>query len=231
MPDTSDWTQEQLTGLSDSHLTSIILNERNVMVHKQVKEALLSLVTQARKQGFDVGIASSFRDFKRQQLIWNNKYLGTRPLLDSNGQVLNANSLSDEQRIHAILRWSALPGASRHHWGCDFDLYAINLLPADVSLQLEPWEYLTGHQAPFYQWLMTHAKSLGFFFPYAEDKGGVAVEPWHLSHKAVATNALATFNCQMLSDTLNTHPIEGNAQVLKHLDSIYTQYVSNISTL
>ena len=30
--------------------------------------------------------------------------------------------LSPAERIEAILRWSALPGASRHHWGTDLDL-------------------------------------------------------------------------------------------------------------
>ncbi|MCZ8486094.1 D-alanyl-D-alanine carboxypeptidase family protein [Vibrio lentus] len=31
---------------------------------------------------------------------------------------------SEQQKLSAILRWSALPGASRHHWGCDFDVFA-----------------------------------------------------------------------------------------------------------
>ncbi|ANO33438.1 M15 family metallopeptidase [Vibrio breoganii] len=230
MQKTSDWDHRQLTGLSQSHLTILSLSEREVLVHKDVESALLSLVALAKKAGFEVAIASGYRDFARQRMIWNNKYLGLRPILSSDGQVLDAKSLSIEERIHAILRWSALPGASRHHWGCDFDLYAHNLLPSDTKLQLEPWEYLEGHQAPFYQWLLSNAQQLGFFFPYSKDKGGVAIEPWHLSHQQTSNLALEQLTQSMLAETLEQNPIEGSREVLKHLNSIYTQYVTNIST-
>ncbi|CAM2771386.1 M15 family metallopeptidase [Vibrio rarus] len=231
MPQTSDWTQQQLTGLDDSHLTVIQLDKQAVRVQQQVQHDLSALVSHAKQDGFSVAVASGYRDFERQRLIWNNKYLGLRPLLDSQGQPLDANTLSPIQRIHAILRWSALPGASRHHWGSDFDLYAINLLPNNTQLQLEPWEYLSGHQSPFYEWLVTHGAQFGFFFPYAQDQGGVAVEPWHLSHKATATTALNTLTEQRLLDTLQQHPIEGCDEVFKHFNHIYTQYVTNISNL
>ncbi|GEA59498.1 M15 family metallopeptidase [Vibrio comitans] len=227
---TSDWNQQQLTGLSQSHLTTLGINERNVLVHRDVASPLLSLVALAKQAGFEVAVASGYRDFERQRLIWNNKYLGLRPILDSEGKVLDAKTLSIEERIHAILRWSALPGASRHHWGSDFDLYAHNLLPSETKLQLEPWEYLEGHQAPFYQWLLSNAQQLGFFFPYSKDKGGVAVEPWHLSHQLTSNIALKQLTQSMLAKTLTQSPIEGSDEVLKHLDSIYTQYITNIST-
>ena len=35
--------------------------------------------------------------------------------------------------------------------------------------------------------LIRDGDSEGFFRPYAEDRGGVAVEPWHLSHRPSAT--------------------------------------------
>ncbi|GEA49395.1 peptidase M15 [Vibrio inusitatus NBRC 102082] len=230
MQKTSEWNHQQLTGLSQSHLTTLNINERNVLVHKDVVSALLSLVTLAEKEGFKVAIASGYRDYERQRLIWNSKYLGLRPVLDSDGHILDAKSLSVEDRIHAILRWSALPGASRHHWGCDFDLYAHNLLPSESKLQLEPWEYLEGHQAPFYQWLLANTQQLGFFFPYSKDKGGVAIEPWHLSHQRTSSAALKQLTQSILTEALEQNPIEGSLEVLKHLDSIYTQYITNIST-
>ena len=43
-----------------------------------------------------------------------------------------------------ILRWSALPGGSRHHWGTEIDIFDPDLLPQGQSLQLEPWEYESG---------------------------------------------------------------------------------------
>ncbi len=42
-------------------------------------------------------IASGFRDFSRQRAIWNGKYEGELPILDSNSQPLNKAALSDEE--------------------------------------------------------------------------------------------------------------------------------------
>ena len=53
---------------------------------------------------------SSFRDFARQLAIWNAKFSGETPLYDADGRTLEAARLAPEERIAAILRWSALPG-------------------------------------------------------------------------------------------------------------------------
>jgi LAS superfamily LD-carboxypeptidase LdcB len=228
MSSNSAWSVAQLTGLTESHLTWLHLNEAAVKVHHDVAIELGALFEAASTAGFTLTIASGFRDFHRQKLLWDNKYSGARPIVDSEGNKLNIDTLSPHQLFHAILRWSALPGASRHHWGCDFDLYASNLLPANTQLQLEPWEYFSGHQQPFYHWLLKNAGQFGFFFPYQKDLGGVAIEPWHLSHSKVSSDALEVFSPQVLTQTLRQYPILGQNWVLDHLDSIYTQYVTNI---
>lgn len=178
-------------------------------------------------------IASGFRDFSRQRAIWNGKFEGELPILDSNSQPLNKAALSDEEKLKAILRWSALPGGSRHHWGCDFDVYARNLLPSDTKLQLEPWEYLEGHQLAFYCWLKEHIDEFGFFFPYLQDLGGVAIEPWHISHKTIGQQCAAQLNAEMLKDELvrqnQQHNIAGLESILNNLDSILSTYIRNIT--
>ena len=72
--------------------------------------------------GFDLAPVSSFRDFERQRAIWNAKFRGERPALDRRGRAVNMNKLDDGARVETILCWSALPGASRHHWGSDVDV-------------------------------------------------------------------------------------------------------------
>jgi len=52
----------------------------------------------------------------RQAEIWNAKAAGLRPVLDANEQPIDTGTLSERELVFAILRWSALPGASRHHW-------------------------------------------------------------------------------------------------------------------
>ena len=72
--------------------------------------------------------ASSFRDFERQQLIWNCKFNGERKVHDDEGNLLDLALLDDWQKAQAILRWSALPGGSRHHWGTEIDIFDPDLL-------------------------------------------------------------------------------------------------------
>jgi len=79
----------------------------------------LNLRRAARADGIDLKPLSSFRDFARQLAIWNGKFSGERPMYDALGVKLNAAALTPWERIEAILLWSALPGASRHHWGTD----------------------------------------------------------------------------------------------------------------
>lgn len=60
---------------------------------------------------------------------------GERALLDDHGNPLLVNDLSPTEIMFAILRWSALPGCSRHHWGTDIDVYDANTQsPGEVKL-------------------------------------------------------------------------------------------------
>ena len=221
-------TPEQLTGQTSSHLMETIVGQKTFLVHPQVSQDLLSLKASAAQAGFNLNIASGFRDFERQTTIWNNKMSGRTAILDSDSQPLEADSLSEQQKVMAILRWSALPGGSRHHWGTDFDLFDRDSLPADTQLQLEPWEYLTGHQAKFYVWLKENLALHGFFFPYAEDLGGVAPEPWHISHWQTAELCLTQLSITTLEQQLSAAPILGKQAVLGQLETIYNQFISNI---
>ena len=222
-------TPEQLTGQSDSHLEPSLIGTKTFLVHSDVKDDLNNLIEAAQVAGFKMEIASGFRDYERQSLIWNRKFSGEVPILDSESQPLDASTLSEQQKLSAILRWSALPGASRHHWGCDFDVFARNHLPEGAQLQLEPWEYLTGHQQAFYQWLVANASQYGFFFPYNQDLGGVAIEPWHISHRKVSQLCLSQLSPTLLGKQLQSKPILGYEIIMEQLDEIYARFVANIS--
>ncbi|WP_104023769.1 M15 family metallopeptidase [Vibrio hyugaensis] len=226
-------TPEQLTGITDSHLQSTLVGQKAFMLHPEVADDLLKMIEAATEAGFKMEIASGFRDFHRQKAIWNGKFSGELPILDSNSQPLNKAELSDEEKLMAILRWSALPGGSRHHWGCDFDVYARNLLPQDTTLQLEPWEYLDGHQRAFYQWLAANLGSFGFFFPYQQDLGGVAIEPWHISHKVIGQQCLAHLTPALLKTQLTQQnqldSIAGIEVILNNLDNVVERFIQNIT--
>ena len=126
--------------------------------------------------------------------------------------------------------FSALPGASRHHWGCDIDVYAKNLLPQGKSLALEPWEYQTaGYFYPLSVWLSEHAKTFGFFMPYDKFRGGVAQEPWHLSYLPLSEKYKAAYSEKLLAETLLNSDIQGKDVLLHLLPELYQRYIVNIA--
>ena len=168
-------------GLDESHLIQLPDSPHRLLPATAI--AFLAMQQAALADGIELALASSYRSYARQLLIWNEKFTGLRPVLDADSRPLDVTTLNDEARIHAILRWSALPGTSRHHWGTDMDIYAPSLLPSGQTLQLEPWEYSpSGYFADLTRWLDSHMQEHGFYRPFAHDQGGVAIEPWHLSH-------------------------------------------------
>jgi LAS superfamily LD-carboxypeptidase LdcB len=185
----------------------------------------------AAVDGLDLVAFSSFRDFDRQLAIWNAKYRGEREMQDRAGRRLEALSMPPIERVAAILWWSAMPGASRHHWGTDFDIMDLAAMPAGYRIQVVPSEYRPG--GPFHRlttWLDGHMHAYGFFRPYATDRGGVAPEPWHLSHAPVARRAQRALSVDGLRALLAASDIEGKEAVLETLDGNFRRYVFDVDS-
>lgn len=218
-------TQEQLLGLDESHL--IVVGRGPHRLTAATAAAFNDMQVAAAYEGFNLQAASSWRSFERQLAIWNGKWRGERPLLDADSQPIEALQLGDEERLHAILRWSALPGTSRHHWGTDLDIYDPDCLPADTKLALEPWEYEEGGWfADLSEWLSDHMSDFGFFLPYAKPVGaaiGVAYEPWHISF-ALESDELR-LDPAALALCLQQADIEGKETILANLDEILARYL------
>lgn len=220
-----------LTGQVETHLTRLDNGENNhVLVHKSVQSPFIALQTAAKQAGFNLQIASGFRSFERQRLIWNNKYSGKTPLRDKNESIIALDTLTELQKLHAILHWSALPGASRHHWGTDFDIYDPTRLPADQKLQLTCSEYQQGgYFFELSEWLTENMGRFDFYRPYQQDLGGVAIEPWHISYQPIAQQCLQTLTLSPLRDLIMENNILGKSLICQQLPIIYTQYIRNIN--
>ena len=151
-----------LTGQTDKHIHWL---DKGMGIHAEMLSSFSQLKHAAQSDGIELSIASGFRSFDRQLAIWQNKFSGSSVIKDAANKIVAIEQLNDHEKIHAIMLFSALPGASRHHWGCDIDVYAKNLLPTSQSLALEPWEYqASGHFYPLTVWLKQHAKAFGFYF-------------------------------------------------------------------
>lgn len=211
-----------LYGQGQFPLRELTLGQR---MHPQAAAALMQMQQQAKQDGLSLEVYSSFRSFHTQLVIWNEKWHGQRPLLNDQSEPLAYNTLSDTDKLWAILRWSALPGASRHHWGTDCDLYAPNLVANDESFDLiAPAYEVGGSQYPLSQWLNQHAHHYGFYFPYLNDQGGTAPEPWHISYQPLASTLSEMHSLSQLRDVIQLADIAGKSIILPHLDEIYHRF-------
>lgn len=219
-------TIEQLTGQTQTHLREVFPGH---FLHEQVIQPYRKLVALAAQAGLDLRLASGFRSFDRQLAIWNAKASGARPVLDDKGKTVAMEDLSDIDRVRSILRWSALPGASRHHWGTDMDVWDAGAVNADYQLQLVPEEYAPdGVFQHLNRWLEDVADSKGrsfFYRPYAVDCGGLAPEPWHLSYRPVAEGFERALDQLQLRKVLENTDILYKQTILDNFEEICYRYV------
>ena len=230
----------RLTGSSQDHLSewsgdsvdigkslNSAIPAATYLIHSEVAEPLTELRGLAAQQGFDLRLCSSFRSFDRQLKIWNDKVNAVRPVYDDRGSVINMAQLSEWQQVQSIMRWSALPGASRHHWGTDFDIYDAAAIDNNYQLQLTPSEVEgQGVFAPFHNWLdSVIGRDSDFYRPYAKDCGGIAPERWHISYRPLAEQYAARLTVEVIAERLVNSEILLKDTLLDHLDEIYQRFI------
>nr|WP_136249584.1 M15 family metallopeptidase [Ningiella ruwaisensis] len=215
-----------IMGLDNSHL--LALSDGHFLL-PEVKTAFEKMQAAAAEAYLDLQICSSYRNFERQLSIWNRKWKGELPLYTLEGELLDHSQLSDDEKIHAIMLWSALPGASRHHWGSDLDFYDKQSVErANTKLELVPSEYENdGPCARLSDFIDLHAADFGFYLPYATYVGGVAREPWHISYKPIAEKIQQEFDIDALRKTLSDSELLGKEAVLPQLNELVLRYTYN----
>ncbi len=222
----ADLTARQLTGLDAPELWEI---EPGRSLQPTVAVAYQAMQQAAAADGIALRIASGWRDFSRQQAIVLAKLNGIRPIFDARQQIVPIAGLTLAEKIHAILLYSALPGASRHHWGTDLDVWDCAAVPLDYPLQLTAAEYSAG--GPFSRlsaWLTDRASEFGFFRPYQTFRGGVAVEPWHLSYQPLAGPYLQQFSLPMLEAAILQSELPAREAICALLPELFQRYICNI---
>lgn len=147
-------------------------NQNKMYLRKETYEAYLRMQEAARLDSVDLKIASAARNFDYQKNLWNNKWSGIT-LVD--GQNLTESIPDGLERFRKILKYSAVPGTSRHHFGTDIDINSA--LPAYFNSPKGVKEY---------DWLVKNAYKFGFCQTY-NLKGsmrptGYNEEKWHWSY-------------------------------------------------
>ncbi|RJP33705.1 MAG: D-alanyl-D-alanine carboxypeptidase family protein [Candidatus Omnitrophota bacterium] len=168
-------------------------------LRKPAAKAFERMCAEAKRDGIHIYSYSSYRNFDHQKRIWNRKYqLGVR------------QKMKPIDNIHSILRYSTLPGTSRHHWGTDCDLID--------RAQPEPPDPLHGNHFTengvyfqLYHWLWENAEKYGFYEVYTNDprRTGFAYEPWHWSYAELSIPFLHQFHTVLIKKYLDSPDISG----------------------
>ncbi len=139
----------------------------------------------AQKEGISLQIASGYRSFERQLQIWNNKYR----------RYTQTQKLSPKDAVAKILKYSTIPGTSRHHWGTDLDL--IQKVPLMPKSLLEATNFEKGgafHTLKL--WLDKNASKYGFHLVYTNNpnRTGFNYEPWHYTYCKISEQMLSEYS-------------------------------------
>ncbi len=177
------YNPEKLKCFVNPCATGISCDDKIHYLREEAASALKKMLSEFRKDhpGIKITVRSSFRSFYDQRYIWNSKFDGTALV---SGKNLSREFKNHQARSREILKYSSMPGSSRHHWGTDFD---INSLYNEY--------YNTGEGRIIYEWLKKNAGRFGFCQPYTAGRnGGYNEEKWHWSYKPLSEVFLNDYN-------------------------------------
>lgn len=200
--------------------------QKSYFVHKDIVADLTRLCASARDCGFELRLESAYRPFERQLSIWNRKASGELPLLDAAGNPMERPQ-DEEELMYAILTWSALPGASRHHLGTDLDVVDANACPEGYEVQLTPDE-CTGMFGKFHEFLDVHFATdgaFGFNRVFVPGRGKIKPELWHIAHLPTSRRLLESFSLEALRDIYREIDIACKRVILARLDKLAEDFI------
>jgi|TARA_B100001093_G_scaffold507203_1_gene567369 hypothetical protein len=138
----------------------------------EVKLALEKMTKAAKNDGIEIKVVSAYRSYDRQKDIWNSKFIR-----------FEKQGFKNRAIVDQIIKYSTIPGTSRHHWGTDIDI--IDGSHKDNGDLLVTKKFLgNGPFNKLRKWMETNAEKFGFLKPYNQDpeRKGFLYEPWHYSY-------------------------------------------------
>ncbi len=179
-----------------------------IYVQVETYKAFIKMFYAAKNAGVNLKIISGTRNFSYQKSIWEAKWNGSRLV---EGKNLAATVKDPAARAAIILKYSSMPGTSRHHWGTDVDLNS-----------LDPKYFETGVGKKVYDWLCSNASKYGFCQPYtafSEDRmTGYQEEKWHWSYIPTAKLFLLQYKSDVTYDDISGFSGSQTARDLKVID-------------
>ena len=163
---------------------------KGLYCEKQTFNAYLAMRDSALKDGITLTIISATRTFNRQRQIWERKWNSQQSTVNSQQSV---DTTLDISKVRSIMRYSSMPGTSRHHWGTELDF---------ITTEIAYWNQ--GEGLRIYNWLCTNAPKFGFFQPYTADpsRTGYAEERWHWSYAPLSKPYLEAYTQQITAEDI-----------------------------
>lgn len=186
-----------------------------MFLREECYRAFTRMFEAARHDGIELLIVSATRSFAYQKWIWERKWSGK---VRVGGFDLSRKFSDPVERSREILRYSAMPGTSRHHWGTDIDINSV-----------EPRYFQTPEGRRVYQWLAVHAGRYGFCQVYSSrgtGRQGYEEEPWHWSYLPLSRQLLRDFLENVGYKHIRGFPGDHTARELQVIE----RYVQGINT-
>lgn len=145
--------------------------------------AYIKMFYAAQFSGVTLSVVSATRNFEYQKWIWDAKWYGNLP---ADGKNLFLFEKDPMKKAQIILKYTSMPGTSRHHWGTDIDINSI-----DTAY------FETPEGIMVYEWLTKNAYRYGFCQPFdakEQRRKGYEQEKWHWSYMPLAEPFLYAYH-------------------------------------
>ncbi len=152
-------------------------------LQKKAHQAFLEMNYAAKRNKMNIRVVSSYRSFNHQNLIWTRKYKRYR-----------SRNLTSQQAVLYNIRYTAIPGSSRHHWGTEIDVVNGSIKTSRYPLNTKNFHGY-GIYKSFREWMDSNAHKYGFYLVYTDqpDRKGFKYEPWHYSYKPLSSKYLREY--------------------------------------
>ena len=127
-------------------------------------EKLTEMVNDAKKDGVNINVTSSYRTYAKQVALFKNKI-----------ERLENSGYSHEKAVKEAGTVVAVPGTSEHQLGLTVDFVTPSYKKLDEGIR----------NTKEYQWVDEHAWEYGYIIRYPKEKSeitGIISEPWHLRY-------------------------------------------------
>ncbi len=180
----------------------------------EAHDAFVEMKKAAYSDGIDLKVISSYRNFNRQESIWERKY----------SKYTEEEGMKPIDAIDKIIEYSTIPGTSRHHWGTDIDIVdGYRKVEGDV---LDPSKFGTGGPyEDFKKWMDENSKTFDFHLVYTNDKKrkGFKYEPWHYSFAPISVPMLTAFRRENILQLLQKEEFLGSEHFTNGFIKSYVQ--------